>query len=93
MNTKIKQQFHPLVCFWFCSNGDLVHLQDTLTKWQNFMSEQKLFSDWLTQKESTLGKMQLVENADPKELIDLVKTLKVSDSRPNGAKAFERQRN
>ena len=41
------------------------------------MSERKLFSDWLSQKEVILGNMEMVESADPKELIDLVKTLKV----------------
>ena len=55
-------------------------VQDTLTKWQNFMSERKQFSDWLSQKEIILGNMQMVESADPKELIDLVKTLKVRTS-------------
>ena len=44
------------------------------------MSERKQFSDWLSQKEIILGNMQMVESADPKELIDLVKTLKVRTS-------------
>ena len=44
------------------------------------MSERKQFSDWLSQKEVILGNMQMVESADPKELIDLVKTLKVTYS-------------
>ncbi len=43
------------------------------------MTEQKQFSDWLTQKDAVLSDMRQVNHAEPKELIDLVQKLKVLD--------------
>ena len=63
------------VCQW--TEQRWAVLQEVSSHWQRFVEEQRQFSDWLSDKESTLAHMRLADVHDAKGAIERVKILKV----------------
>ena len=63
------------VCRWVEEHW--LQLQQVLTKWTHLNEENRLFSEWLAEKEEMLARMRLVDISDPNEVIDQVRKLKV----------------
>ncbi|XP_022094793.1 dystrophin-like [Acanthaster planci] len=63
------------VCQW--TEQRWAVLQEIWAHWQRFAEEQRQFSDWLSDKESTLAQMRLADVQDARGAIERVKILKI----------------
>lgn len=64
------------ICHW--TEEQWLLLQEVLLKWQSFNEDETKFSDWLSEREEILEKMQTSDISDSDVAVVQVQELKVS---------------
>lgn len=64
------------ICHW--TEEQWLLLQEVLLKWQSFNEDETKFSDWLSEREEILEKMQTCDLSDSDVAVAQVQELKVS---------------
>lgn len=64
------------ICHW--TEEQWLLLQEVLLKWQSFNEDETKFSDWLSEREEILEKMQTSDISDSDVAVAQVQELKVS---------------